>query len=158
MITLTVIFQEMWGKRWQRIKNRSCNLIMRHTCVQSICAYICAFSLAVPTVLVDLLYRTSLRWNSWMAFLVEVFGHSLESSLTRVFCLVFTLSFLFYKMLLMKRLEFSCFADFFTRFFKTREEYGFLWNPPVEGTGNKHGAKDSSLLFIWCPRMPSQVL
>jgi hypothetical protein len=39
-------------------------------------------------------------------------------------------------MLFMKRLEFSFFADFFVRSFKTGEEYGFLKNPPVEGTVN----------------------
>ncbi len=36
----------------------------------------------------------------------------------------------------MNRLEFSCFADFFLRIFKTKEEYGFLRNPPVDGTMN----------------------
>jgi hypothetical protein len=36
----------------------------------------------------------------------------------------------------MNRLEFSCFADFFVRIFKTKEEYGFLYNPPVERTLN----------------------
>jgi hypothetical protein len=29
-------------------------------------------------------------------------------------------------MLLMNKLEFSCFVDFSVRIFKTREEYGFL--------------------------------
>jgi hypothetical protein len=33
----------------------------------------------------------------------------------------------------MKRLEFSCFADFFVRILKTREEYDFLSNQPEEG-------------------------
>jgi hypothetical protein len=47
-----------------------------------------------------------------------------------------TLIFPFYKMLFMNRLEFSCFADFFVCIFKTRVEYGFLKNPPVEGTVN----------------------
>jgi hypothetical protein len=32
----------------------------------------------------------------------------------------------------MNRLEFSCYADFFVRIFKTKEEYGFLLYPPVE--------------------------
>jgi hypothetical protein len=30
----------------------------------------------------------------------------------------------------------SCFADFFMNIFNTREEYGFLLNPPVEGIVN----------------------
>ncbi len=34
----------------------------------------------------------------------------------------------------MNRLEFSCYADFFVSIFKTKEEYGFLLNPPVEVT------------------------
>ena len=37
-----------------------------------------------------------------------------------------TLIFPFYKMIFMNRLEFSCFADFFVKIFKTTEEYGFL--------------------------------
>ncbi len=37
-------------------------------------------------------------------------------------------------MLFMKRLEFSCYADFFVSIFKTNEEHGFLLNPPVEVT------------------------
>jgi hypothetical protein len=36
----------------------------------------------------------------------------------------------------MKRLEFSCFVGFFVRIIKTREEYGFILNPQVEGTVN----------------------
>jgi len=47
--------------------------------------------------------------NSLTAFIVEVSGHKLEPSQTRVFYLIF----LFYKMLFMNRLEFSCFVDFF---------------------------------------------
>jgi hypothetical protein len=46
--------------------------------------------------------------------------HKLESSQIRVF----TLIFLFYKMLFTNRLEFSFFADFFVKIFKTREKYG----------------------------------
>jgi hypothetical protein len=34
----------------------------------------------------------------------------------------------------MNRLEFSCYSDFFVRIFKTKEDYGFLINPPVEVT------------------------
>jgi hypothetical protein len=62
-----------------------------------------------------------------MVFLVEVSGHKLESSQTRVFvCFFCTLILQFYKTLFMKKLaEFSCFAAFFVRIFKTREEY--LW-------------------------------
>ncbi len=39
-------------------------------------------------------------------------------------------------MLFMKSFEFSFFADFFVRTFKTREEHAFLSNLPVEGTVN----------------------
>jgi hypothetical protein len=38
-------------------------------------------------------------------------------------------------MLFMNRLKFSC-SRLFLRIFKTREEFGFLYNPPVEGTVN----------------------
>ncbi len=61
----------------------------------------------------------------------------LESSQTRVFVWFSTLIFPFYKMLFMKRLEYSCFVHFFVRiFFKPEKSLGFLWNPPVEGTVN----------------------
>ncbi len=50
-------------------------------------------------------------------FSVEVSGHKLESSHTRVFVWFSTLIFPFYKMLFMKN---SCLADFFVRIFKTR--------------------------------------
>jgi hypothetical protein len=65
-----------------------------------------------------------------MAFLVGRSGHKLK------FLSGFLPSFFpFYKMLFMNRPEFSFFADiFFVRIFKTREEYGLLLNPPVEGT------------------------
>jgi hypothetical protein len=43
---------------------------------------------------------------------IEVSGHKLESSQTRVFVWFSTLIFTFYKVLFMNRLEFSCFADF----------------------------------------------
>jgi hypothetical protein len=46
----------------------------------------------------------------------------------------------------MNRLKFSCYADFFVRIFKTREE-----NLPVGGLRN-NGAKDSSLLLNGCPK------
>ncbi len=52
------------------------------------------------------------RWNSWTAFLVEVSGHKLESSLNWVFVWFSTLIFPFYKMLFMNRLKFYFFADF----------------------------------------------
>ncbi len=61
-----------------------------------------------------------------MAFLVEVSGHKLASSQTRVCVWFSVLSFSFYIMLFMNRLEFSCSADFFVWIFKTREEYSFL--------------------------------
>ncbi len=70
-----------------------------------------------------------LRLNSWTAFLVEVSGHKIEYSQTRVFVWFSTLIFPFYKKLfMMNRLKFSCFdTDMFV--FKSREEYGFLENP-----------------------------
>ncbi len=43
------------------------------------------------------------------------------------------------------RLEVSCFADFCVEIFKTREEYDFLWNPPVEGTVN--GTEQKTWVF-----------
>jgi hypothetical protein len=62
-----------------------------------------------------------------MESLVEVSGHKLESSQTRVFVSFFTLIFPFYKMLFTNRLEFYCFTDFFfVSFSQTGEEYGFL--------------------------------
>jgi hypothetical protein len=40
---------------------------------------------------------------------------------------IYFIIFPFYKMLLMNRLEFSCFPDFFVGFFKTREESAWLF-------------------------------
>jgi hypothetical protein len=57
------------------------------------------------------------KFNSRTAFLVEVSGHKLESSQTRVFVWFSSLILPVYKMLFMNRLEFSCFADFFKGFF-----------------------------------------
>ena len=51
-------------------------------------------------------------------------------------------------MLFMNRLEFSYFADFFIRIFKYREEYGFLSNPPVEGTGIARSKKLESFVKL----------
>ncbi len=53
------------------------------------------------------------RRNYWTTVLVEVSGHNLESSQTQVFVWLSSLVFLFYTMLFMHRLQFSCFADFF---------------------------------------------
>ncbi len=64
-----------------------------------------------------------------------------------------TLVFTFYKMLSTKRLEFSCFADFFAGFLKLEQRLVFFENPPVE---RQCGAKVSSLLWNWCPRIPSR--
>ncbi len=87
-----------------------------------------------------------LRWNSWRAFLVEVSGHKLESFQTPVFSGF--LPFPFYKMLFMKRLELSCFADLFERIFKSREGYGFLWNPPVERIVNSRSKRLESFVKL----------
>jgi hypothetical protein len=106
------------------------------------------------------LINWSFKLQSNMEFLYGIFSRGFWAS-TRVFSdssfyLVFYLIFTFYKMLFMKtrvswfsiiillfhkmlfmyRLEFSCFAVFFVRIFKTREEYGFLYSPPVERTVN----------------------
>jgi hypothetical protein len=87
--------------------------------------------------------------------LVEVSGHRVESSQTLVFVWFSTLVFLFYKMLFLIRLEFSCFADFFVWSFKTREEY--IWFS-VKSASRKdceqHGAKNWSLLSNSCPIIP----
>jgi hypothetical protein len=62
-----------------------------------------------------------------MTFLVKVFEHKLESSLTRVYVSFSTLIFPFYKMISMNSLEFSRFAESFVCiFYKTRVEPGFL--------------------------------
>ncbi len=55
--------------------------------------------------------------------LVKVSGHKLESSQTQDIVWVSIFVFLFYKMLLMNRPKFSCFADFFVW---CTAEYGFL--------------------------------
>ncbi len=57
------------------------------------------------------------------ATLVEVSGHKLESSQTRVSVWFSTPIFPFYDILFMNRLSFSCFADFFARIVTTRVEY-----------------------------------
>ncbi len=63
--------------------------------------------------------------------------HKLTSSQTLVFvCFFSTLFILFYKMLFKNRLVFSSFENFFVSIIKTREEYGFLYNPQVERTVN----------------------
>jgi hypothetical protein len=56
-------------------------------------------------------------------------------------------------MLVMNRLEFSCFADFYERIFRTREEYGFFLNPLLEGSVNSI-EQNSSLLLNRCSRIP----
>ncbi len=61
-------------------------------------------------------------------FLNGSFSRGFSSLLRLVFVWLATLIFPFYKMLFMNRLEFS----FFVRILKTREEYGFLENPPVD--------------------------
>jgi hypothetical protein len=61
------------------------------------------------------------------AFLVEVSGHKHDSSQTRVFVWFSALIFPFYIMLFMKRLEFSCFADFFVRIFINQRIVRRVW-------------------------------
>ncbi len=93
-----------------------------------------------------------LRWNSWTAFLVEVTGHKLESSQTWDFVCFSTLIFLFYRLIFLNRLEFSCFADFFGRVIKYRVKS--LVSPPVEGTVNCLEQKTRLFCYYWCPRIP----
>ncbi len=67
-----------------------------------------------------------------MEFLNGIFakfsGHKLDSSQARVFVWFFTLIFsVLQNALHVIRLEFSCFADFLKKIFKTREEYGFFF-------------------------------
>jgi hypothetical protein len=65
-----------------------------------------------------------------MEFLNDNFSQGLwakiESSHTRVIVWFSTLTFPFYKMLFMKRLELSCFADFIVKISKGSIEYDFL--------------------------------
>ena len=51
-------------------------------------------------------------------------------------------------MLFMKRLEFSCFLDFFLKIIKTSVEYGFLYN---EGTVNSMGKRLKSSVKMMSP-------
>jgi hypothetical protein len=88
----------------------------------------------------------------WNGIFFEVSWHKLESSQTRVLsdsslCLVFYPHFPFYKIVFMNRPEFSCFSDF-CKGFKTREEYGFLENPPVELTVNSMDQRFKSLVNL----------
>ncbi len=117
-----------------------CNLMWIYA--QTLLACMFDISLIVPVCDV-------LIWNSWTVFLVEVSGHKIESSQTPF---LYPIIFPFYKMLLMKKLEFSCFADFLYVFlkpeksevlFKIRQKKG-LWI-----TWSKR------LLSNWCPRIPS---
>jgi hypothetical protein len=78
----------------------------------------------------------------------------INSSLLRLsFCLFSTLIFPFYKTLFRIKLEFSCFADFFVRILKTRVEYGFLYNPPVEGTVNSMEQRLECFLLNLSPKI-----
>jgi hypothetical protein len=99
-------------------------------------------------------------WNSWTAFLVKVSGHiliKLESSQTWVFVWFSTLIFPFHKILSMNTLKFSCFVGFFVRILKPKkEEYRFLFNPPVERDSvNSKEQKTRVFLLNWCQRIPS---
>ncbi len=120
-----------------------------------LCPYI--YSLSSSNVYQLITLSPILRRNSWKAFLVGVSGRKLEL-LTRVLFLVFTLTFPYYKMLFMNRLKFSCFADFFVCKFKTRVEYGFFKNPPVEGTVNSIEQKTRVFFSNWCSRVPSLII
>ncbi len=57
-----------------------------------------------------------------MAFLVEVSGHKLGPSQTRVICPVFYPHFSVLQNAIHERLEFPCFAGSFVKMFKTKEE------------------------------------
>jgi hypothetical protein len=64
-----------------------------------------------------------MEYLNGISTIVEVYGHKLSLELLYVFLPSF---FRFFKMIFMNRLEFSCFADYFVKILKTREEYGFL--------------------------------
>jgi hypothetical protein len=63
----------------------------------------------------------TLRWNSLTSFLVEVSGHKLESSQTRVFVWISTLT-VFFRSTDCYSWKESSFADFNVRILKTRVE------------------------------------
>jgi|LakMenEpi03Aug12_release.lakeMendotaPanAssembly.Ray.scaffolds.fasta_scaffold5164490_1 hypothetical protein len=67
-----------------------------------------------------------MEFLSGISTVVEVSGHKLESSQSRVLYVFLPSFFRFYKMIFMNRLDFSCFVDFFVKILKTREESGFL--------------------------------
>jgi hypothetical protein len=58
---------------------------------------------------------------------VEVSGHKLASSQIRFFVYFSTLIVPFYKMVFMKSLKFSCFADFFGTIFKSKKKEEFCF-------------------------------
>ncbi len=68
-------------------------------------------------------------------FLVNVSGLKLMSSQTQLYAQFSTLIFLLQKMLFIEDSSFLV-LRLFVRFLKTKVEYGFLQNPPVEETMN----------------------
>jgi hypothetical protein len=66
------------------------------------------------------------RWCSWTAFLVEVSGHKLECLVSRIFC----------------------------KDFKNQSRVWFSLKSACRRDCEQNGAKDSSLLLNWCPRIP----
>jgi hypothetical protein len=73
-----------------------------------------------------------------MEFLNGIFslGFWAKTRVFSSFCLVFYPHFSVLPMAIHEQSRVFIFADFFVRIFKTKEEYGFLQNPPVEGTVN----------------------
>jgi hypothetical protein len=73
-----------------------------------------------------------------MEFLNSIFSRGINLSLIRLEFLsgFFLLSFIRFTTAIHENTQVFLFRGFFERIFKTREEYGFLLNPPVEGTVN----------------------
>ncbi len=68
--------------------------------------------------------KAILRWNYWTAFLVDVSEQKLDSSLTKVFCLVFYLHFSIPQNAIHEKIWAFLFRGFFVRILKIREESG----------------------------------
>jgi len=111
-----------------------------HRSLCNVCIYVLLYTfhyaLSIPWIL------RSQRWNSWSAFLSSFLG--INSSPLRFEFLFSILSFLFYKTLFMKRLVFSCFADFFVRILKPEKSMVSLKSSSRSDCGYD-GAKDSQV-------------
>ncbi len=113
--------------------------------VYALFAYMYTFhyALSIPWIL------RSQTWNSWSAFLSSFLGINSSPLRFGFFVLFSTLSFPFYKTLFMKRLEFSCFADFFVRILKPEKSMVFFLKSASRRHCEQHGLKDSNLWKIY---------